>query len=92
MLEEICAPYPDLLTMKNVTKLTGYTEKTVGTWKEKGKITWFRNDKTYYIPKESLIEFMMSTRFRGIAHKSSEHLKIERKVRQYNKGIKSALS
>lgn len=88
LLEEICAPYPDLLTMKNVMKLTGYTEKTVGTWKAKGAITWFRNDKSYYIPKEYLISFMMSTRFRGIAHKSSEHLKIERKLRQYNRGIK----
>ena len=88
LLEEICAPYPDLLTMKNVMKLTGYTEKTVGTWKAKGFIMWFRNDKAYFIPKEHLIEFMMSTHFRGIAHKSSEHLKIERKLRQYNRGIK----
>lgn len=72
-------------------KLTGYTEKTVGTWTAKGEITWFRNDKTYYIPKECLISFMTSTRFHGIAHKSSEHLKIERKLRQYNKGIKKAI-
>ena len=91
LLEEICAPYPDLLTMKNVMKLTGYTEKTVGTWKAKGEITWFRNDKTYYTPKECLIDFMMSTHFRSIAHKSSEHLKIQRKLRQYCKGIKKAI-
>ena len=77
--------------MKNVTKLTGYTEKTVGTWTAKEEITWFRNDKTYYIPKEYLIDFMMSTHFRSIAQKSSEHLKIERKLRQYCKGIKKAI-
>ena len=91
LLEEICAPYPDLLTMKNVSKLTGYTEKTVGTWTARGLITWFRNDKTYFIPKEYLIDFMMSTHFRSIAHKSSEHLKIQRKLRQYCKGIKKAI-
>ena len=61
------------------------------TWTGKEFITWFRNDKTYFIPKEYLIEFMMSTHFRSIAHKSSEHLKIERKLRQYCKGIKKAI-
>ena len=72
-------------------KADGCTEKTVGTWTAKGEITWFRNDKTYHIPKECLISFMTSTRFRGIAHKSSEYLKIERKLRQYCKGIKKAI-
>ncbi len=72
-------------------KLTGYTEKTVGTVDGKEFITWFRNNKTYYVPKECLIDFMMSTHFRSIAHKSSEHLKIERKFRQYNKEIKKAI-
>ena len=71
--ESATANYPDVLKVKDVCEITGYGESTVIKWCKQKLFRRFFIRQRYKIPKESLIEFMMSPRFRGISVKSEKH-------------------
>ena len=71
--ENATADYPDVLKVKEVCEITGYGESTVIKWCKKNAIRCFLIRQKYKIHKESLIEFMMSERFRRISKKSERH-------------------
>ena len=71
--ENATADYPDVLKVKEVSEITGYGESTVIKWCKKNAIRYFLIRQKYKIPKEYLIEFMMSARFRRIGGKSEKH-------------------
>ncbi|MDL2327799.1 helix-turn-helix domain-containing protein [Ruminococcaceae bacterium OttesenSCG-928-A11] len=59
-------PYPDLIKSADVSKITGYSLKTVFAWCSSGKLHHFCVRRAILIPKLSLLDFMMSDSFRGI--------------------------
>lgn len=71
--ENAATDYPDVLNVKEVCEITGYGETTVSRWCKQRLVQRFFIHQRYRIPKESLIEFMMSARFRRISVKSDKH-------------------
>ena len=65
--------YPDLLKSTDVSKITGYSLKTVFSWCAEDKLHYFRIRQSMLIPKISLIDFMLSDDFRGIKVMKKEY-------------------
>lgn len=72
--EEITRDYRDVLSVGDVCEITGYNSTTVVNWCSKKYIHRYLIRKKYHIPKLSLLDYMMSIRFRGIRIKSKKHL------------------
>lgn len=68
--------YPDVMNVKQIAEFTGYVETTVVGWCNAKKLHSFCIRRTYKIPKQSLLEFMMSIEFRDIRVKSKKHKEI----------------
>lgn len=64
----------DVLTTSEVSKITGYSQKTVVDWYEKKEIKCFFIKNKLYFPKEYLIDFLLSERCNGINRKSKVHI------------------
>ena len=71
--EELFAKYPDTLNVKDVGKLTGYVKTSIQRWILQGILEAFKIEYEYVIPKECLINFMVSTRYRSIHTKCELH-------------------
>ena len=80
LLDALAQPYPDLMTIKMIAELTGYSARTIQGWKLDGILRWFRDGPRLYAPKELVLRHMLSERFRGIGRKSAKHLEIIRKL------------
>lgn len=65
-LTQLLKKYPDLIKVADVSKITGYSQKTVFTWCSAGKLHHFKIRRSILIPKISLIDFMLSEDFKGI--------------------------
>jgi|LSQX01.1.fsa_nt_gb hypothetical protein len=78
---------PDTLTVQDVSKTTGYSVKTIIRWCRQSTIHSFLVKRTYRIPKECLLAFMMSARFRKISVKSDRHKSIIRNLMETASGI-----
>lgn len=65
-LTQLLKEYPDLLKPVDVSKVTGYSQKTVFAWCKTDKLHHFEVRKAFLIPKLSLLDFMMSDKFKGI--------------------------
>lgn len=59
------AEYPDLIKPPEVSRITGYSKSAVVDWCAEGKLHHFLIRRTYFIPKLSLIDFMLSEQFNG---------------------------
>lgn len=68
--------YDDLLDVKSVSKITGYSCSTICRWCEQGRLKSFRISGTYRIPKEWLVNFLSSEFSGEIVRKSRKHLEI----------------
>ena len=71
---EMLHAYPDVLSVEQIEQFTGYSSTTVPNWCQKRQIHRFQIGRKYMIPKESLLDFMLSLRFRRIQVKSQKHL------------------
>ncbi len=67
---------PDTLTVRDIIKVTGYSVKTIRKWCHNGVIHCFQMKHAYMIPKDCLLAFMMSARFRKIGTKSDYHRRL----------------
>ena len=65
--------YPDVLTTKQISKFTGYGESSVVRWCNKQQLKSFYIKRRLFIPKEYLIDFLVSWHFIGISVKSHTH-------------------
>lgn len=74
--------YPDVMTVEQVAQFTGYCKNSVGRWCSKQQVKCFFIRQRFYIPKEYLLEFLVSRYFIGIAVKSAKHQKFNREIRQ----------
>ena len=74
--------YPDVMTVEQVAQFTGYCKNSVGRWCSKQQVKCFFIRQRFYIPKEYLLDFLVSRYFIGITVKSAKHQKFNREIRQ----------
>ena len=77
------ASYRDVLTPREVGEFTGYSFKTVNHWCVKEELKCFLIFNKFQIPKEYLLDFMVSDRCILIAKKSQKHIKMLTKAMEY---------
>ena len=82
-METKIALYRDVLTPKDVGEITGYFFKTVNHWCVKEELKCFLIFNKFQIPKEYLIDFMVSDRCVLIAKKSPKHIKMLTEAMEY---------
>lgn len=63
----------DVLTVRDISRLTGYTESTVHHWVQRHRLKAMTINARYRIPKEWLVEFLLSREYRSIDKKSAAH-------------------
>lgn len=73
-------PYPDVLSVAEVSKITGYGTTSVANWCRKEYLHSFLIRRKFHIPQKSLMEFLMSDRFSQIQVKSAKHREALRKI------------
>lgn len=71
---------PDVMTVEQVSKFTGYHKNSVARWCSKKELESFQIRQRFYIPKEYLLEFLVSKYFIGITVKSEQHLKFNAQI------------
>lgn len=83
--EERLTSYPDVLSIDQVANFTGYGKTSVRAWCSKQKLKCFQIRQRFQIPKEYLLDFMVSSNFISIAAKSTAHLKFNEQIRAMKK-------
>ena len=73
---------PDVMTVEQVANFTGYCKNSVGKWCGKQELKSFFIRQRFQIPKEYLLDFLVSKYFIGITVKSDEHKKYNREIRK----------
>lgn len=85
-MESIYSPllhqYPDVLSIAQVSEVTGYSEESVKRWCRSKKIHYFEIRRKYLIPKEKLLLFLSSEEYHAISNKSAAHKRILRLVHE----------
>lgn len=71
--EMLLKDYPDVLNVRQVAQFTGYGESSVTKWCSKQDLKNFFIRQKFQIPKEYLLDFLVSRYFIGIAVKSEKH-------------------
>ena len=74
--EKLLRKYPDVVTVKDVVALTGYTLTTVHNWCSRGSLKAFQKGLKFCIPKIFLVDFFCSLTFRSITRKSLWHIQM----------------
>ena len=82
-LEMKIASYRDVLSPKQVEEIMGYSVKTVIHWCVKEELRCFLIFNKFQIPKEYLLDFMVSERCILIAKKSQKHIKMLTEAMEY---------
>ena len=61
--------YPDVMTVQEVARFTGYEKSTVVVWCRKNKLRYFDMGNRFIIPKPFLLDFIMGPGFQGMRTK-----------------------
>jgi hypothetical protein len=73
--EKQLAKYPDTLSVIDIVNITGYTKQSVQRWIQRKYIRYsFLKGRRYYIPKKTLIEFLVGPVYNGIQDKSETQI------------------
>ena len=64
---------PDLLSVHDLADLLGYGETTIINWCNRDWLFYYTVGRKYYVPKELLIQFLMSDMAMKIRRKSLSH-------------------
>lgn len=72
--------YPDVLTTKQISEFTGYGESSVVRWCSKQQLKNFYIKRRFSVPKEYLVDFLVSWHFIGISVKSETHRKLNDQI------------
>lgn len=62
--------YPDVLTSKQISELTGYSPHTVACWCRTGSLRSIPNMRNVFVPQSWLLDFLCSEKYKEIVHKS----------------------
>jgi len=88
--ERLLESRPDVMTVEQVAQFTGYCKNSVGRWCSKQELKSFFIRQRFQIPKEYLLDFLVSKYFIGIAVKSTKHKRFNeqiRKMREMSSGL-----
>ena len=77
---ELLTTYPDVMTIEQVVEFTGYSKTSVRAWCSKQEVKCFLIRQRFQIPKECLLDFLVSKYFIGIAVKSAKHRKFNKQI------------
>lgn len=66
---QMLAIYPDVMTVQEVARFTGYEKSTVVVWCRKNKLRYFDMGNRFIIPKPFLLDFIMGPGFQGMRTK-----------------------
>ena len=80
--ERWLADEPDVLTVLEIKRITGYCKSSVQGWIDRGLITAYQTRRSNKIPKSSLLEFMASDYFRNMHVKSK---KLKEKLNEFER-------
>lgn len=83
--EELLTNYSDVMSIEQVAEFTGYCKTSVRAWCSKQEVKCFLIRQRFQIPKEHLLDFLVSKYFIGIAVKSSKHRKFNEQIRALRK-------
>lgn len=72
---------PEVLTAGQIAKFTGYHKNSVVRWCSKNELKNFLIRQQFYIPKEYLLDFLVSKYFIGITVKSTQYVKFNTEFR-----------
>ena len=75
MLEKRLAIYPDVMDIKRIVSIIGYTDRTIRWHIGKGRIFAIIQDRKYLVSKYSLIKFLSSDKGFAMQPKSEWHEK-----------------
>ena len=75
MLEKRLAIYPDVMDIKRIVSIIGYTDRTIRWHIGKGRIFAIIQDRKYLVSKYSLIKFLASDKGFAMQPKSEWHEK-----------------
>ncbi|MBQ6481161.1 MAG: helix-turn-helix domain-containing protein [Anaerolineaceae bacterium] len=78
--EKELVSWPDVMTIKQVSDFTGYGRTSVVRWCSKQQLKSFYIKRRLFIPKEYLIDFLVSWHFIGISVKSGTHRKLNDQI------------
>lgn len=68
------APYREVLTVMDVSMITGYGKSAVRDWISLGKLKALSLPNSYAIPKEYLLDWLCSDQYNSIIRKSKSHV------------------
>jgi len=71
----------DILTVADVAEITGFVKQSVQRWIGREYIKAFTKRRGFYIPKESLIDFLVSPTYNTIQKKSEKQIET---LREFN--------
>lgn len=80
--EKLLSKQSDVMTVEQVAIFTGYCKNSVGRWCGKRELKSFFIRQRFHIPKEYLLDFLVSKYFIGIAVKSVKHQKFNEQIRK----------
>ena len=72
---ELLSEYPDVITAREVSALTGYRVSSVNNWVRQKHLPAFQKGTSNRIPKVYLVEFFCSVPFRTITRKTPWHVR-----------------
>ena len=84
--KRMLASEPDVMTAEQVAQFTGYHKNSVARWCHRKELQCFSIRQRLYIPKEYLLEFLVSKFFIGITVKSEKHLRFNAQFRSFRVG------
>lgn len=67
--------YPDVLTVSDIFRLTGYSRHTVSRWCTEGRVKTLMRQPKFIVHKVWLLEFLNSDTCLEIVRKSGKHRK-----------------
>jgi len=62
--------FPDLLTVSDISEITGFVEQSVQRWIGRAYMKAFVKRRGFHVPKESLIDFLVSPVYNSIQDRS----------------------
>lgn len=80
--ESWLADEPDVLTVLEIKRITGYCKSSVQGWIDRDLITAYQTRRSNKIPKSSLLKFMASDYFRNMHVKSR---KLKEKLNEFER-------
>jgi len=66
--------FPDVLTVKDISEITGFVKQSVQRWIGRSYLKAFVKQRSFHVPKESLIDFLVSPTYNAIQDKSGKQV------------------